>query len=63
MLSLDNAYNAEETRQWEARLLRATDDVRPTYVVEPKVDGVSVAVHYRDGGTRARSDPRRWPDR
>ena len=49
MLSLDNAYNAEDLRQWEARLLRATDDVRPTYMVEPKVDGVSVAVHYRDG--------------
>jgi len=49
MLSLDNAYDAKELREWEARLLRALDGPSPTYVVEPKVDGLSIAVHYRDG--------------
>ena len=49
MLSLDNAFNVEELRDWEKRLLRVLDGERPSYVVEPKVDGLSVAAHYRDG--------------
>ncbi len=49
MLSLDNAYGEEELREWEARLLRASNGAVPRYVVEPKVDGVSIAIHYRDG--------------
>ena len=49
LLSLDNAYDEEELRNWEERLLRVLDGTQPTYMVEPKVDGLSVAVHYRDG--------------
>jgi DNA ligase (NAD+) len=49
LLSLDNAYAAEELEEWEGRLLRILDESSPAYVVEPKVDGLSVAVHYRDG--------------
>ncbi len=49
MLSLDNAYSAEELRDWENRLLKTFGDTPPTYFVEPKVDGLSIAVHYRDG--------------
>ena len=30
-------------------LLRALDEAGPSYMVEPKVDGVSIAIHYRDG--------------
>ncbi len=48
LLSLDNAYTEEELREWEARLLRLLGDDRPTYVVEPKVDGFAISVHYRD---------------
>jgi len=49
LLSLDNAYDEAELREWEARLLRVLGDARPTYVVEPKIDGLSISVHYRDG--------------
>ncbi len=48
MLSLDNAYTEAELRAWEERLVRLLGE-RPTYVVEPKVDGLSIAVHYREG--------------
>jgi len=49
MLSLGNAFNVEELREWEKRLLRVLDDELPGFVVEPKVDGLSVAVYYREG--------------
>lgn len=49
LLSLDNAYSTAELREWEQRLLRALAGPRPSFVVEPKVDGLSIAVHYRQG--------------
>ena len=49
LLSLDNAYGADELREWKARLMRALGEAVPTFVVEPKVDGLSISVHYRDG--------------
>lgn len=53
LLSLENAFGEHELRAWETRLLRAIDDgVAPTYVVEPKVDGLSVAVHFENGRLR-----------
>jgi DNA ligase (NAD+) len=49
LLSLDNVYNEEELREWQQRLLRAVGEEMPGYVVEPKIDGLSIAVHYEDG--------------
>jgi DNA ligase (NAD+) len=49
LLSLDNAYSDEELREWQTRLARAIGEGSPTYVVEPKVDGLSISIHYRDG--------------
>ncbi|MDE2180535.1 MAG: NAD-dependent DNA ligase LigA [candidate division NC10 bacterium] len=49
MLSLDNAYNADELREFEARMKRALPGEHFTYVVEPKVDGLGVALLYEDG--------------
>ncbi|NJD68579.1 MAG: NAD-dependent DNA ligase LigA, partial [candidate division NC10 bacterium] len=49
MLSLDNAYNAGELREFEARIRRALPGEQFTYVVEPKVDGLGVALLYEDG--------------
>lgn len=51
MLSLDNAYNDEELRAWDARVragLPSTDVVR--YVCELKLDGLSLALQYEAGG-------------
>ena len=49
MLSLDNAYSADELREFEARLKRALPGQRFTYVAEPKVDGLSVALLFEQG--------------
>jgi DNA ligase (NAD+) len=47
MLSLDNAMDAEETVAWHERLVRSVGDV--ALVVEPKLDGLAAACHYRAG--------------
>jgi DNA ligase (NAD+) len=50
MLSLDNAYNADELRAWSDRVnagLTSTDIVR--YVCEFKLDGLSLALQYIPG--------------
>lgn len=49
LLSLDNAYNEQELEEWQRRLQKTIGEAAASYVVEPKVDGLSVAVHYRDG--------------
>lgn len=49
MLSLDNAYSADEIREFEARMKRALPSEQFTYVTELKVDGLSVALVYEHG--------------
>lgn len=50
MLSLDNVYSEEELGEWEGRLRRATGEEGViSYSVEHKIDGVSIAVYYRNG--------------
>ena len=48
MLSLQDAFSTEELQQWEAR----NQKILPRdfeYFVEPKIDGVAVALIYQDG--------------
>src|SRR5581483_7666446 len=49
MLSLDNAYNEEELRDWERRVHELTGQKDVEYVAELKLDGLSMALHYTDG--------------
>ena len=51
MLSLGNARDADELREFEARLMRLQDESpQPlSYVVEPKIDGLGVALLYENG--------------
>jgi DNA ligase (NAD+) len=51
MLSLANAFNAEELEEWEQRLVRiAGEDVRRGgYSCELKIDGAAVSLTYREG--------------
>jgi DNA ligase (NAD+) len=49
LLSLDNAYDASELWEWGKRLARVIGGDEPTFVVEPKIDGLSISTHYRDG--------------
>ena len=49
MLSLDNAMTPEDLREFAARLVRAQPGQRVTYVCEPKIDGLGVALLYARG--------------
>lgn len=49
LLSLDNVLSVEELRAWEERLTRAAGRPPGRLVVEPKVDGLSMALWFRDG--------------
>jgi DNA ligase (NAD+) len=50
ILSLSNAFDTDELKAWYERLVRLDDRVERTdYVVEPKIDGLTVVLHYRDG--------------
>jgi DNA ligase (NAD+) len=49
MLSLDNAPTADDLREFEARIGRALPGTRFTYVCEPKIDGLGVALLYVRG--------------
>jgi len=49
MLSLENTYSEEEVREFEERLHRQLPEENFEYVVELKIDGVSVSLIYEDG--------------
>jgi DNA ligase (NAD+) len=51
MLSLDNAYNEDELKAFDERLRRGLETFEGPvpYVAELKIDGLSVALQYRDG--------------
>lgn len=47
MGSLQDVFSMEEVEQFDQRVRETVPD--PTYVVEPKIDGLSVSLEYRDG--------------
>jgi DNA ligase (NAD+) len=49
MLSLDNALNEAELRDFDRRVRELLEGAPYQYVAELKLDGLSMAVHYRDG--------------
>ena len=50
ILSLGNAFGGDDARGWFERVSRIDDRVeRAQFVVEPKIDGLSVVLHYHDG--------------
>jgi DNA ligase (NAD+) len=49
MLSLDNTYGEGELREFEERIFRIVGRREMTYVVELKIDGLSMALHYGNG--------------
>src|SRR6266568_8008274 len=49
MLSLENAYSEEELRDWHRRVTQLTGTESVDYVAELKIDGLSVALIYKDG--------------
>ena len=51
VLSLSNALDTDGVRAWRERIGRLTpmEDMQPSYVVEPKFDGLTVVLTYQDG--------------
>ncbi len=49
MMSLGNTYDTEELLQFDKRTRAAAGETELTYVVEPKVDGVAIALRYENG--------------
>ncbi len=50
MLSLDNTFNHDELREFDRRVREGLgrEDEEIEYVVEPKIDGLGVALYYED---------------
>ncbi len=50
ILSLANAFNKDEVRAWNERILKLDHRVgKSGFVMEPKIDGLTVVLHYENG--------------
>ncbi len=50
MLSLGNAFSAEDLESWHTRFAKLLPaETAVGYVAEPKIDGLTVVLHYTDG--------------
>lgn len=49
MLSLANAFSAQEVHDFVARIVAATGDAEPVFSTEPKLDGLAISLHYQHG--------------
>lgn len=50
ILSLANSYDEDDLRAWHERIARLDERVRDAaFHVEPKLDGLTVVLHYEDG--------------
>ena len=54
MLSLDNAYSAEELADWDRRVRELAGNLPVEYIAELKLDGLSVALQYQASKDGAR---------
>ena len=49
MLSIDNTYEAQQLRDFDQRVAKGLDGEAYSYLVDPKMDGVAVSLHYEKG--------------
>ncbi len=49
MLSLGNAFNADELRDFDKRVKKELDGETPEYITELKIDGLGINIIYEDG--------------
>lgn len=52
MQSLADVFSQEELEEFDARVRNALDGVQPEYMVEMKIDGLSVSLEYENGEFR-----------
>ena len=60
MLSLDNAMNEGELRDFDARMRKELHREQIHYVAEPKLDGLAISLTYENGILTPGRNPRRW---
>ncbi|MEA2583738.1 MAG: ligase [Thermomicrobiales bacterium] len=49
MLSLSNVFSEDDLRAWAQRAMRFAGGAPPSFVTEPKIDGLAVALTYENG--------------
>lgn len=49
MLSIDNTYNESDLREFDERVRKGLGDEPYAYLVDPKIDGVSISLRYEQG--------------
>jgi len=49
MLSVDNTYDPQQLRDFDARVKKGLGDAKYDYLVDPKIDGVAVSLRYEGG--------------
>ncbi|MFW5659540.1 MAG: NAD-dependent DNA ligase LigA, partial [Bacteroidota bacterium] len=49
MLSLDNSYSREDIREFHRRVLELSGREQVPYILQHKVDGVALSLHYENG--------------
>jgi DNA ligase (NAD+) len=49
MMSLDNTYDFDELREFDKRVKKLLPGEKIEYILEPKVDGVSISLRYEQG--------------
>jgi len=49
MLSLDNTYSSDEIIEWDKRVKKIITNENYEYVIEPKIDGISCSLIYKNG--------------
>jgi DNA ligase (NAD+) len=49
MMSIDNTYDEAEVRAFDERVRKRLGGDEPTYVLEPKIDGVAATLRYEQG--------------
>jgi DNA ligase (NAD+) len=49
MLSLDSTQDPDDVRRFDERIRKGVEGKRWTYLLEPKLDGVSIELVYEDG--------------
>lgn len=49
MLSIDNTYNETELQDFDKRIAKGLEGAKYDYTVDPKIDGLAVSLHYKDG--------------
>ena len=49
MMSVDNTYAIDEVLAWHERVRKGLDGEEPSYVCDPKIDGVAISLRYEHG--------------